>query len=154
MICTDTKRALAHEWAGAGLSQSEIARRLNCSRQYIKKLLAQPAEFDTTTDDDGADDITANTSERLLRARCAVLEAQSKRLERQLAIESGQLIRADYLDKILLAFLKHYEAQTDWLRQNRMGDTELLEAHLASVKGAQRECHNQGYVEGSNIDAD
>jgi len=90
-----------------------------------------------------------------LKAKTEYTQSQNVKLKRQLALEAGKLIRAEYLDKILLAFLKHYETQTDWIRSNRMGDSELLEAHLASVKGAQRECHNLGYIEGKHInDAD
>jgi DNA invertase Pin-like site-specific DNA recombinase len=38
----ETDRDRARRWRRSGVSQREIARRLNCSRHRVTKLLAQP----------------------------------------------------------------------------------------------------------------
>ena len=151
-ISTYAKRELAQQWNDDGVSLSEIGRRLGCSRQYVAKLLVAAAVHDDDDDADAGDN--DNVSERVLRARAAVLELQAIKLRRQLALDAAKLIRADYIDQVLLAFLRHFEAQTNWIRSNRLGDSELLEAHLASVKGAQREIHRRHLIEGAGIDDD
>jgi hypothetical protein len=99
-----------------------------------------------------------NDGEKLDRefliAKTELTKSQNIKLKRQLALDAGNLIRAEYLDAALLTFLKHFESQTDWIRSNRTGDHELLKAHMAAVEGARRECHSKGTIEGSNVDAD
>ena len=103
-------------------------------------------------DEDHAVEDEGKLNRDYLIARTEYTKSQNVKLKRQLALEAGKLIRADYLDQVLLTFLRHFEAQTDWIRQNRTGDHELLKAHIASVKGAQRECHARKITEGEGID--
>ncbi len=111
--------------------------------QYIRYLRSSKQR-------DSEDD--SKLSRDYLIAKTEYTKSQNVKLKRQLSLDAGKLIRADYLDGILLTFLRHFEAQTDWIRQNRTGDHELLKAHIASVKGAQRECHANKMVEGGGID--
>jgi len=113
--------------------------------QYIKYLRKREQRLD----DDGE-----KLDREYLREKIEKTKSENIKLKRELALQSGTLMRAENLDKILLTFLKHFEAQTDWIRQNRTGDKELLKAHLATVQGAGKECHALKICEGMNIDAD
>lgn len=111
--------------------------------QYIKYLRNRRERYD----DDGE-----KLDREYLKEKIEKIKSENIKLQRQLALESGTLIRAEYLDKVLLTFLRHFEAQTDWIRQNRTGDKELLNAHLATVSGAAKECHALEICEGMHID--
>ena len=142
------KRQLAYELRAVNVPVATVAERLHVSKGRVSQLVREYKQMgaDTDTDSDGEDSVA------LVKARTRLLELQGRQLSRRLALEAGELIRADHLDQVLLTFLRHFEAQTDWIRQNRTGDHELLKAHIASVKGAQRECHANKIVEGCGID--
>ena len=91
-------------------------------------------------------------SREYLQAKTEYTKSQNIKLKRQLTLEAGKLLRAENLDRILTTFLRHFEAQTDWIKSNRTGDHELLEAHLSSVRGAAREIEAAKITEGFGID--
>jgi phage terminase Nu1 subunit (DNA packaging protein) len=97
---------------------------------------------------------------KYLRKRESRLDDDGEKLDREYLREKIEKtksenikLKRENLDKVLLTFLKHFEAQTDWIRQNRTGDKDLLKAHLAMVQGAGKECHALKICEGEGIDA-
>jgi phage terminase Nu1 subunit (DNA packaging protein) len=112
--------------------------------QYIKYLRKRESRLD----DDGE-----KLDREYLREKIEKTKSENIKLKRELALQAMTLIKAENLDKVLLTFLKHFEAQTDWIRQNRTGDKDLLKAHLAMVQGAGKECHALKICEGEGIDA-
>jgi len=110
--------------------------------QYIKFIRAKKEKSEGDT-----------LSKEYLLAKTKYTQAQEKKLQRHLHTESGNLMRSDYFIEAVKSLLRHFKAQSNWIRKHRVGDDELLAAHVEMVKATIKECEKKGWVEGKNIDA-
>ena len=132
------KKQLAFELMRAGVRNKDIARRLGVSAARVSQL---SKEFSMR--DESEMDFDDCKSERLVAARTRLVEAQARRLERQLEIDKGRLMRLDALQELVNNFFRHFKVH---------GEFKLWTSYKAALDGARRECEKNGWIPGAGID--
>lgn len=101
-------------------------------------------------DDEAENELSLN--DKYIKSRTEYTKTQNVKLQRQLAIEAGSLMRRDYYEEMTRLLLKGYNVHKEWLRKNRPADVETLDSFAAIVDMTVRECKRQGFEPGSDID--
>ena len=143
------KRRLAVRWHKEGKTQVEIAKLLGVSFQRVSQLLKEDSNVEQVLKDDESEE---GLNEAYIRARTEYTKTQNVKLQRQLSLDADQLIRREHLEEVIKSMLRHSKAFGDWIRKQRTGDVELLEAHKALIHASLKEIEHNGWVEGKDID--
>ena len=141
------KKRIAFELMRAGVRNKDIARRLGVSAARVSQL---SKEFSMR--DESEMDFDDCKSERLVAARTRLVEAQARRLERQLEIDKGRLMRLDALQELVNNFFRHFKVHGEFIMREFSGEYKLWTSYKAALDGARRECEKNGWIPGAGVD--